>query len=268
MEYQEYEKLKEEYDVYRQKIKAVIDRHYSDTSLFHPVGEDKWCLYCEQYNDYNERLKVLSDQIQAFESTQVVEDPRVQYLGKDKDRKRYFNVYAVKFKDRTQYLVWGFSIRSIVSKLTRKQNMLESYSVIPPELYDSIYLETKHRAVIKLDQVMEKVRPETTILAKRSKSKIRLTGDCYNKQPFQYIRYVLNSYKRVKALCEGHNVTMTKKFLINGLLRIETPKGAFSLKYGEVIVKISKDIFVVMSNEEFDETFELDEPKVWVESIE
>lgn len=267
MDMQDYERLKAEYDTYRQKAKKAVDRHYGDRDLFHPVGGDPYCLYCEEYNNYSEKMAEIADKIQTFEQENFVDDPMVEMV-QDKPRRggRKYRVYQVRFKDGEEYLIYGFRIESSLYLLRRKKEDLENYVIIPERMYDTLYLESLHRAVLKLSDIVETQKGNgIKVLAKRDTSRLRILGECYNKTPFEYIRYDLHQYKRLLAFCGNCEVTKTKKFKSKGRVSVAYNRGTFGIEYGQVLVRFGEDIYMVLTQEEFEEHFALDEPLSWVE---
>ncbi|HGF8211431.1 TPA: hypothetical protein QFD67_002200 [Enterococcus faecium] len=79
------------------------------------------------------------------------------------------------------------------------------------------------------------------------------------KQAFDYFYYKnCESFKELKIFCAPYKLNKTKKYNKNGAVNFLTPSGAKSIVYGDYVVKIIEDIFIIVNEEVFHQLFSIE----------
>lgn len=66
---------------YEEKLQEIKKKHKSDPDLCHPIGKDRYCLYCEKYQEIQDKLQPMVKQLMEYEKTHEVKQPVIQQLA-------------------------------------------------------------------------------------------------------------------------------------------------------------------------------------------
>ncbi|EOB3407620.1 hypothetical protein ACIJDF_002711 [Enterococcus hirae] len=79
------------------------------------------------------------------------------------------------------------------------------------------------------------------------------------KQAFDYFYYKnRESFKGLKIFCEPYKLNKTKKYNKTGAVNFLSPSGAKAIVYGEYVVKITEDIFIIVDEGLFNQLFSIE----------
>ncbi|MFB5323040.1 hypothetical protein [Enterococcus avium] len=246
-------------------IEKVIRRHKNDPDLFHSIGSDNYCLYCEQYKELNEKVARIRNRIEAYEMKHKVKNPLV--LKIETPAEAVFSVYEVVFKTGEEYLVYSDSTESCCAYLDKDISSLVRSTKLPKEYLYSIYLETDDGTIVTLANTVKGLRRRNKLLAEKSQTKMRTHGLYFNESPIEFFKYFSPNFDRLKAFCgEECPVVKTKKFNKTGKVSIQDRRGMFALEKGQVLLKMGKDILIPLSKEEFIQNFSEEEALTWIKT--
>lgn len=274
MEKPEYERAIRQKKICEDKIKDIRAAHLKNPDLFHQLGSDRYCRYCEQYNLYTSLLNTCIEEIQEYEKEHNVVDPvikELRFVKKVRERpvtRRKYSVFDIVFKDGEEYLLYGHSPSSCCRLVHRDPDDISRSTIVTESYYETTYLEKKNGGLSTLDVVLKEhksKRKSALIIARKAQSKLKEQGTCYNEQPFEFLKYSKNLYSKLEQFCTNCKITRTKKFNKTGRVSIETPRGSLGLDAGNVLIKLGKDIFIALPLEDFQENFVEDENLVWIQ---
>lgn len=78
------------------------------------------------------------------------------------------------------------------------------------------------------------------------------------KQAFEYFHYKKNtSFEELKIFCAPYKLNKTKKFDKTGAVNFLSPSGAKAIAYGDYVIKITADIFIILNAEFFNQLFSI-----------
>lgn len=263
----DYQQLLALNDQCEREIKRIIQKHKKDPDLFHPIGGDRLCLYCEQYKEVSKKARTIRKNIQDFEKKHTVAHPLIETVAtvSTQTTKTMFSVYNICFKDGSEFLFYSDSPESCCAYLKKEPSELTKCTQIPKDYYGSIYLENSHTAISKLSNVVKGLNKRTKIIAEKAQSTTRVRGFCYNETPFEFFIYSAEHIHALQTFC-GNScpITKTKKFAKNGRIAIQTPHGGYAIENGQVLLKIAEGILRPLSKEEFQKNFSEDDALVWI----
>lgn len=255
-------------DVYEEKLEKIKKKHMSDESLFHPIGADYYCRYCEEFRKNKKQLESIMQRLTKYEQIHEVKKPDIQKvtaISKNEKTKRRYQVYSLLFKDGAEYLVYTFSEEAGCRLLGRKFSELRKAIPIASTYYFSIYLEQEDGSIISVGLLLRELSPKKSwLLAEKQQTRVRVRGTCFNEKPFEYFKYIEGQFNCLQKFCEMIDLKKTKKFSKNGKVAFETKRGMIELEYGQVLLKLFSGIYMVISEEEFSEYFMEDESLVWM----
>ncbi|MEC3942707.1 hypothetical protein [Enterococcus mundtii] len=255
---------------YEEKLQEIKKKHKSDPDLFHPIGKDRYCLYCEKYQEIQDKLQPMVKQLMEYEKTHEVKQPVIQQLAavpkKEKAKsKKVYQVYSLLFKDGSEYLVYTFAQETGCRLLGRQISELSKAVPISKDYYSSIYLEQEDGSIISVEaRLQEHSTKKSWLVAEKQQTRIKAKGNCFNEKPFEYLKYTEGQYGCLRTFCGNTAIKKTKKFSKNGKVAFETARGMIALEYGQVLLKLFPGTFMVISEQEFNEYFVEDESLVWM----
>lgn len=256
-------------DVYEEELEKIKKKHMADQALFHPIGGDYYCLYCEEFRKIQKQLEPIMQGLTKYERTHEVKKPVIQQvtaISKNEKSKRTYQVYALLFKDGSEYLVYTFSEEAGCRLLGRKPSELSKAIPIDSTYYSSIYLEQEDGSIISVGlRLRELSSKKSWLLAEKQQTRVKVRGTCFNEKPFEYLKYTEEQFHCLKNFCGTVDIKKTKKFSKNGKVAFETKRGMIALEYGQVLLKLFPGTFMVISEEEFSEYFVEDESLVWMQ---
>ena len=245
-------------------IKKMIQRHQDDRDLFHPIGSDKYCLYCEQYVELNEKAAAIRNRIETYEKKHKVKNPLIAKIAAPPSES-IFSVYEVCFKTGEEFLVYSDSSESCCAYLNKDVSSMVRSTKLPKEYLNSIYLETDDGTIVTLANAVKGLWRRNKLLAEKSQTKIRTRGLCFNEQPFEFFKYFSPNFDRLKAFCgKDCPVVKTKRFNKTGKVSIQDRRGMFALEKGQVLLKLGKDLLIPLSKEDFEQNFSEEESLTWI----
>lgn len=255
--------------LYEEQLEENKKKHMSDPALFHPIGNDHYCLYCEKYRKIKNKLQPMLKQLTQYEQTHEVKHPVIQQLAavsKKEKPKRVYQVYSLLFKDGSEYLVYTFSQEAGCRLLGRQLSELSKGVPITKAYYSSIYLEQEDGSIISVEVRLQELSPKKSwLLAEKQQTRVKATGNCFNEKPFEYLKYAKGQLNCLSTFCGNTAIKKTKKFSKNGKVAFETARGMIALEYGQVLLKLFPGTFLVISEQEFSDYFVEDESLVWMQ---
>ncbi|MGM0241224.1 hypothetical protein [Enterococcus sp. AZ103] len=264
-----YKQARALHEQYSEEINKLIQIHKNDPDLFHPLGKDKNCAYCDRYK------KILSKQkenllfLETYEKTYIVDNPLIQQVKKVEEKKsppRKYAIYSLTFKDGSEFIVHACSQQAACNATKRSEESLSKAIIIKKDYYNSIYLEKSNGAVTSLtSSLSSRSKNKNYVLAEMQQTKLKFSGVCFNETPIEFFKYSPERVSELIAFVGNIPLTKTKKFNLTGKVALQTKHGGMSLEPGHVLLKIGRDIFITMSAEEFINNFVEDEALVWIE---
>jgi len=243
----------------------MIQKHKSDPDLFHPIGEDPYCQFCEQYNELSKKATIIRNNIEAYEREHPVDAPLISKVTAPSPSKPPFSVYDVQFNTGEHFLVYSDSAESCCTFLNKTTSSLLRSNRISKDYFDSFYLEDEQGSVIPLRTAVKGLRRKNKLIAEKAQTKLRTRGLCFNEAPFEFFKYSADNLNRLKAFCgEDCPISKTKKFTNSGRISVQDKRGMFAIENGQVLLKIGKDILIPLSKEEFEQNFSEDESLTWI----
>ena len=265
----EYEQARKLHEQYAAEIKKIVSLHKEDPDLFHRLGKDKYCVYCDQYKEIRSKQESNLQLLQAYEKENSVANPIIQQVTapeKKVRQKRKYSIYTLTFKDGSEFMVYATSTKTACALVGKSEEKLSKSVVIKKDYYESIYLERDNGALTSVaSAISDRLRGKSYVLAEKKQTQIRSSGICFNEAPIEFFKYSPDKLKELAIFCDHLPIAKTKKFNSLGKVSLETKRGSFALSSGQVLIKIGKEIFIAMDEDEFSNNFVEDESLVWVE---
>uniref|UniRef100_UPI00359C7C3F hypothetical protein n=1 Tax=Enterococcus faecalis TaxID=1351 RepID=UPI00359C7C3F len=241
------------------KITLLQKKHDEDIDLVdHTIGQDNYCLYCEQYKQLlrkEQKLKKIKNtDVSSFKEITLAPTVSVQSNQKQ--------LFEISLKNGDKYMVYALDIDQAASLLKVPTYSIVKHTELPKKYWNTLYIESENGTLLTAKQLIAGSRSK--IISKYAPSNnIYVRHYCFNETPFEYIVYNKDHYDLLEKFVAPYPITKTKKFKSNGRVTITLPTGAIGVSNDEVLLKITKKLIVTIDKEDFEENFSEQENLVW-----
>uniref|UniRef100_UPI00359C43C0 hypothetical protein n=1 Tax=Enterococcus faecalis TaxID=1351 RepID=UPI00359C43C0 len=241
------------------KITLLKKKHDEDIDLVdHTIGQDNYCLYCEQYKQLlrkEQKLKKIKNtDVSSFKEITLAPTVSVQSNQKQ--------LFEISLKNGDKYMVYALDIDQAASLLKVPTYSIVKHTELPKKYWNTLYIESENGTLLTAKQLIAGSRSK--IISKYAPSNnIYVRHYCFNETPFEYIVYNKDHYDLLEKFVAPYPITKTKKFKSNGRVTITLPTGAIGVSNDEVLLKITKKLIVTIDKEDFEENFSEQENLVW-----
>lgn len=241
------------------KIALLKKKHDEDIDLVdHTIGQDNYCLYCEQYKKLLKKEQTLK-KIKDTDISSLKEITLAPAASKKSNQKQLFEV---SLKSGDKYMVYALDVDQAASLLKVPTYSIVKHTELPKKYWETLYIESENGTLLTAKQLITGSRSK--IISKYAPSNnIYVRHYCFNETPFEYIAYNKDHYDLLEKFVAPYPITKTKKFKANGRVMIALPTGAIGVSDGEVLLKITKKLIVAIDKEDFEENFSEQENLVW-----
>lgn len=236
-------------DELKKEIEKLIVTHENDSDLDHVIGKDNYCLYCEKYNNLVEEQKRLG----------IVIEKRIV---KPVDSTKLKSLYEVLLEDGSKYMVYGKNLEEVAKLIKTTVSKIKKETIIQEKYWNGLFVEGDRGNLVTVKQLMTSKRSRIIASFMISENK-HVRKYCYNDTPIEYLLYEKEHYELLERFVKPYEIIQTKKFKITGRVSIHTEHGSIGVSPNEVLLKITKKMIVVISEEEFLDNFSKEENYAW-----
>lgn len=237
----------------QEKIEVLQTKHDEDIELSHTLGSDSYCLYCEQYK------KLMKQQESLFKKIGKNSAAAKKYTAKTVKEKTLFEISLT---DASKYLVYAADMDEALILLKIPMNKVHKHTTIPTKYWNDFYIETYNGTLTTVRQIITTRRSRVVSTYSLSKNP-EVRHYCFNETPFQYLFYNSKRLELLEKFVRPYPVIQTKKFKSTGRVAIQLPTGTIGIDHGELLLKITDKVIVVIEEEDFKKNFSEQENHVW-----
>lgn len=172
------------------------------------------------------------------------------------------SLYEVVLADGSKYMVYAKSLEEVAKLVKVSVSKIKKETVIQEKYWDGLFVEGDRGNLVTVKQLMASKRSRIVAGYVISENK-NVRQYCYNDTPIEYLLYEREHYELLERFVKPYEIIRTKKFKTTGRVTIHTAHGSIGVSPKEVLLKITKKLIVVISEEEFLDNFSKEENYAW-----
>lgn len=240
------------FDQLHKELSILRAKHDLDPDLAdHEIGKDELCLYCEQYNELLKELKILNPT-----EKRAIEKETAQRAMDGKA------LYEVTLKNGDAYMIFATGENEMANLLKIHTSDILKTKEIVPKYWSTTYVEQENGSLATVKSLLTTRR--SRIVSKQDLSTNQeVRHYCYNETPFEYMIVDSERFDLVERFVRPYEAVKTKKFNKTGRITLMLPTGTVAVGPGEILMKITRQVFVIIQESDFREHFSEEENLVW-----